>query len=210
MTTQSKTHKFCPAARIAKALLLLVAALFLLTGCATHPLGMSDEEWNRLTPEQQLRARQTEEANQLKRQELRAKEEQRKKKEQARKNKAEGLLYRYHPKQAYCMGGDKCPKGNYGELILSLNRMAYVDKIEIHVDANVGRKHNGRLSVFADRVRVAHDIKLGRKGEWHQILVARKARNITLRAQGNDEVRVHVVKVYGTWAKPGKQYIIVK
>lgn len=35
-----------------------IARFSLLTACSTHPMGMGDEEWQQLTPEQRLQARE--------------------------------------------------------------------------------------------------------------------------------------------------------
>lgn len=37
---------------------LLLTALIIITACASYPLGMSEDEWNRLSPQQQLDARE--------------------------------------------------------------------------------------------------------------------------------------------------------
>jgi hypothetical protein len=48
--------------RVSFSLLLLVVCAFLLGGCESFPMGMSEREWNALTPQQQAeyRTRQTE------------------------------------------------------------------------------------------------------------------------------------------------------
>ncbi|OIQ50889.1 hypothetical protein BerOc1_02831 [Pseudodesulfovibrio hydrargyri] len=186
------------------------ALLLLLAACATHPLGMSDEEWDRLTPEQRLEARRQDERNELERRRLRLEEERQREQAQEQRDVAEGMILSFRPERAYCMGGDKCGRDSFDELILSLQRMAAVDRVLFFADDNIGTKHDGLVSVYADDVLVARDIDVKRNGKWHQVLVGRPARNITLRAQGDDEVSVYQVKVYGSWLQDGADYLIVR
>lgn len=191
------------------ALALSCLALFLLLlGCATHPLGMSDEEWSQLTPEQRLEARKQDEQNRLERERLRQEERQRKEAEQREQDIAEGMILQFSPDAPYCMGGDRCPRGSFPEIILSLKQYADVDKVLFYADDNVGHKHEGKVTVLADGVPVARNIEIDRRGTWYQVLVARPARNITLRAVGDDEVNVHLVKVYGSWIENGRYTIV--
>jgi hypothetical protein len=192
------------------ALLACCVFLLLLTACATHPLGMSDEEWNQLTPEQQLEARKQDEQNRLERERMRLEEERQRKDAQLRQDLADGMILSFNPDRAYCMGGDKCGRDSFDQLILSMQRMAEVDRVMFYADDNIGTKHDALVSVYADDVLVAQDIDVKRSGKWHQVLVARPARNITLRAQGDDEVNIHQVKVYGSWLKGDADYLIVK
>jgi len=185
-----------------------LALLLLLLGCATHPLGMSDEEWNQLTPEQKLEARKQDEQNRLEREKLRQEERQRKEEEQRARDIADGMILEFSPDAPYCIGGDRCPRGSFPEIILSLKQYADVDKILFYADDNIGRKHEGKVTVLADGVPVARNIDIDRHGTWYQVLVARPARNITLRAVGDDEVSVRIVKVYGSWIRNGRRVIV--
>lgn len=193
--------------------LLLSVLLFLvcmITACATHPLGMSDEEWSQLTPEQRLEARKQDEQNKLERERVRLEEKQQREEAQLRQDIADGMILSFHPERSYCMGGDKCGRDSFGELILSMKRMAEVDKILFLADDNIGSKRDGKVSVYADDTLVAADIDVKAYGEWLQILVGRPARNITLRAQGDDEVNIHQVKVFGSWIDGNANYLIVR
>jgi hypothetical protein len=184
-------------------------SLFLL-GCSMHPLGISDEEWNQLTPEQKLEAHKQEEANRLERMRLRQEEEKRRQQEQKRREKLEleqdlaaGMLMQYHPEVVRVIGGKD---NDFQELILSLQRPAYVDKVVFHADDLIGRHHEGKLAVYADGVLIKDRIDIKKRGKWHQVLVARLARNISFRAV-DDEVHVNRVKVYGSWVSQGdRQY----
>ena len=189
--------------------LSLLLALFA-TGCASNPLGMNDEEWAGLTAEQQLEARKEDERLRLERERLRQEEQERRKLEQLERDRAEGMILQFAPRQPYCIGGDKCPGGRQDELILSLRRLADVDKVVFYADDSIGRKHNGVIAIYADNKLVAGDIDIKRRGQWHQVLVARPARNITFRVVGDDEVEIGRVKIYGGWATDQKHYIIVK
>lgn len=190
--------------------LLIVLSLLFLAACASHPLGMSDEEWNRLTPEQQLDARKQDERNRLEREKLRLQEARSREEAELERDVADGMILSFRPERAYCMGGDKCGHDSFDELILSLRRMAEVDRVVFLADDNVGSRHDGRITVLADSVSVAADIDVKRHGDWHQVLVGRPARNITLRTQGDDEVRIYQVKVYGSWIEGDARYLIVR
>lgn len=190
--------------------LMFCLLCFLVGGCASHPLGMSDEEWSALTPEQQLEARKQDELLKIERERLRQEEVQRRKEAQLQEDIANGMIFQFLPDAPYCMGGDRCPKGSFDELILSLHKLAEVDRIVFYADDNLGSKHDGLVSVLADTVLVSEKIDIKRVGAWHQVLVARPARNITIRPIGDDEVRISQVKVFGSWATGEQHYLIVK
>jgi hypothetical protein len=206
-----KTHSLLPGTlSLVSCLACLLLLVFALAGCASHPFGMSDEDWNQLTPEQKLEATKQDERNRLDRETLRRAEAQRAEEEQLQRDLAAGMIYQFSPDRAYCIGGDKCPRENFSELILSLQRLANVDRVVFCADDRIGRKHEGRISVYADDVLVAGSIDMKRKDTWYQVLVARPARNITLRAMGDDEVEIGQVKIYGSWAVGEQRYLIVK
>lgn len=171
---------------------------------------MSDEEWNQLNPEQKLDARKQDEQNRLERDKIRLEERHQAEQAQLQQDVADGMILLFHPERPYCMGGDKCGRDSFNELILSLKRMAEVDRIMFYADDNIGAKHDGLVSVYADTLLVAQDIDVKKSGKWHQVLVGRPARNIALRAQNDDEVRIHQVKVYGSWIDGNANYMIVR
>lgn len=181
-----------------------------LAACATHPLGMSDEEWDRLTPEQRLEARKQDEQNQLERQKMRREEERRREEDQLKRDAANGMIVFFNPERPYCIGGDKWYRESFDELILSMRRMAEVDRVLFYADDNIGSRHEGKLSVYADNVCVARDIDVKKRGKWHQVLVGRPARNITLRGQTGDEINIHQVKIFGGWVEGNANYLILR
>lgn len=187
-------------------LLLLGFMFFLMLGCSLHPLGISDEEWNQMTPAQKLEAHKQEEANRLERMRLRQQEEARRQEEQKRQEELElqrdlanGMLMQYHPDVPRTIGGKN---NDVEELILSLQRPAYVDRVVFHADDMIGKHHEGKVSVYADGVLIKKKIHVKKRGKWHDVLVSRLARNISFRAF-DDEVHINRVKVYGSWAAQG-------
>lgn len=181
---------------------IIISLLFLfLVGCATHPLGMSDDEWTVLSPEQQFEAskeqarldnerRLKQMENELRREELRLKGEQL----QLEADIANGMIAQ---RKDICIGGPKCP-GDEGNLyILSIGDFAYVDKITFHADDRIGRRHRAKVDVYADRTRIAKDIDIKKAGATHEVFVGTVARNIVFKAIEDDEVRFHTIKVFG-------------
>ncbi|WP_419786587.1 hypothetical protein [Pseudodesulfovibrio sp.] len=200
-----RTRRLATCARICCCICLAL----LLSACASHPLGISDAEWNQLTPEQKLEARKQDEQNKLEREKLRRAEQKQREEAQLKEDIAQGMVLRFSPERPYCMGGDRCPRDSFPEIILSLHRLTDVDKVLFYADDNLGHKHEGKVTVYADDLPVAQDIDIERHGKWYQVLVGRPARNITLRAIGDDEVEIYQVKVYGSQVNDAR-YILIR
>lgn len=199
-----------PAFNSIPAIFFCLMLALLMSACATHPLGMSDEEWNRLSAEQKFEARKLDERNRLEREKLRQEERKQREAEQLAQDVARGMILQFSPERPYCMGGDKCPQGSFDELILSLRHLAEVDRVVFFADDRIGSKHDGKVLVYADDEPVDGKIDIQRRGKWHQVLVARPVRNITLKALGDDEVNIYQVKIYGSWVKDENRYLIIK
>ena len=180
----------------------LLAALMLLTGCAHYPLNMTEEEWVRLTPGQQLDARERQakidKAHALEMEKMRLKEEA-KMAEQARLEEEQdieaGMIARFGD---ICMGGSRCPDKDKKEHIYSLRQFVYVDKIVFTAHDNVGKKHNATIDIFADRLPVAEDLDIKQRGGEQTIFVGEITRNIIFRIHNDDEVKISEVKVFGS------------
>ena len=183
--------------------LLVLLLLVCLAGCTFHPLGMSDEEWAALSPQEKLAAREKQAEIDLKEQEMRLKrEEMRQRAEEERKQRehaedvANGLIAEVWPDQPMCIGGDLCFDRDLDEFVLPLRPLAYVERIEINMDDRVGSRHDAELEVFADNHKVKRlDVK--KNTQWHTIPVRRVAGSLAFKAVTDDEIKIYRIKVYG-------------
>ncbi|OEU71018.1 MAG: hypothetical protein BA863_07680 [Desulfovibrio sp. S3730MH75] len=179
-----------------------------LTACSSHPLSMPDEEWAALTPHQKMEAREKQATIDLERQKLAVEREEKylEHKKQQRKQVleqdiAKGLIAEFHPENYVCFGGDKCRRRNdeekRNEIVISLRALANIDYIQIYADDRYGSKHDGVLGVNADHYRV-EIIDLSKRTKWYKVFVGRIARNIVLKAETDDEIRLFRLKVFGS------------
>jgi len=191
----------------------LLAALMLITGCAHYPLNLTEEEWERLTPQQQLDARERQtkldHEHALAREKMRM-EQAAKEAEQARLEEEQdidaGMIARF---SEICMGGSRCPDPDKDEHIYSLRQFVYVDKIVFTADDNIGKKHNATVNIFADRLPIAENVDIKRQGSEQTIFVGEITRNIIFRINSDDEVRIHQLKVFGSPFKIDKPQVII-
>ncbi|WP_419783949.1 hypothetical protein [Maridesulfovibrio sp.] len=187
--------------------LVLGILLVCIAACASHPLGFSDDEWAELTPQQKLEAKEKQAVLDLKARELALEREKRyqeeKRLERQRERQADianGLIAEFSPDRYACFGGEKCRNrrdGDVNELIIPLHGLSNVDYLQIYADDRVGNKHEGLMSVNADRFKV-QTLDLSKKTKSYQVFIGRTARNIVLRAETDDEIRVFRVKVFGS------------
>ncbi len=196
--------------RILDKVLKVVIGIVLLSiaACASHPLGIPDEEWTALNSQQKFEARKKQAALDLKARELAVEREKRRnaerivqRQEEYDQDIANGLIAEFYPQDYACFGGDKCRRNRdeekRDEIVIPLHALSNIDVIQIYADDRVGSKHEGVLGVSADRFKVKK-IDLSDRTKWHQIFVGRTARNIVLKAETDDEIRVFRVKVFGS------------
>lgn len=185
-----------------------------MAGCAHYPLNMSEAEWNRLTPEQQLEARKEQAAldqqRALEREKLRQEQEAREA-EQARlqiqRDIADGMIRQF---DSVCIGGSRCPDGDEKSHIYSLGQFSFVDKIVFTAHDNVGNKHGATIAIYADRQLVADNIDIKRQGSEHTIFVGAIARNVIVRIRNDDEVYIEKLKVFGELLDSGRTRILMQ
>ncbi|XPV75953.1 MAG: hypothetical protein ACNI27_15145 [Desulfovibrio sp.] len=184
-------------------IVILLLSILLLAACASHPLGLSDAEWQAMSPAEKLEASKEQAKLDEQRQirlaaerERRAKLEAEQAQKQYERDIASGMLLR---EDDVCLGGSKCPGEQKNMLILSLGDFAYIDKIIFYADDRVGRKHDGKISIFADRFKISENIDIKKSGQEHTIFVGRAARNIVIKAVNDDEVRFRYIKIFGDY-----------
>lgn len=187
--------------------LVLSVLILCMAACSTHPLGFSDDEWAQLTSQQKIEAKEKQAALDLKARELAIEREKRyyeeKRLERQREKQADvanGMIAEFYPDGYACFGGDKCRNRRdreINEFIIPLHGLSNVDYLQIYADDRVGNKHEGLMGVSADRFKI-QSIDLSKKTKWYQVFVGRTARNIVLRAETDDEIRVFRVKVFGS------------
>lgn len=186
----------------------------LFAGCAHYPLNMSEEEWERLTPQQQMDARERQaridKDHALRMEKLRLEREE----EEAKQAKLEeqqdidaGMIARFGET---CIGGSRCPHSDKKEEIYSLRQFVYVDKVVFSAHDNIGNKHNATLDIYADRVRVAENVDIKRNGSEQTIFIGEITRNIIFRIHNDDEVKITQVKVFGSPLNLDKSKFIIK
>ncbi len=186
---------------------ILMLLILSIAACSSHPLGVSDDEWAKFTLQQKFEAREKQAALDLKARELEIERQKRyneeKRLERQKEKQADisnGLIAEFYPDRYACFGGDKCHSrrdANINEFIISLHGLSNVDYVQIYADDRVGNKHDGIMGVSVDRFKV-QSIDLSKRTKWYQVFVGRTARNIVLRAETDDEVRVFRVKVFGS------------
>ncbi|WP_210772242.1 hypothetical protein [Pseudodesulfovibrio sp. zrk46] len=197
---------------IARIIPVFMVAL-LLAGCAHYPLNMTEEEWTRLSPQQQMDARE----RQARLDQERAIEMEKVRLEQARKEAEQtrleeqqeieaGMIAKY---TGVCIGGSRCPGGEK-EHIYSLGQFAYVDKIVFKAHDNIGKKHNATVDIFADRIPVAENVDIKQHGSDHTFFVGEITRNIIVKVHNDDEVKITELRIYGSPLKLDKPRIIIK
>lgn len=192
----------------------LLGILLLLAACATHPLNISDTEWERLTPEQQLSARKQQavidQENAIRRANER-KELEARKLEQARlqqeRDIADGMIRQY---STICIGGERCPSGSKSTHIYGLNQFAFVDKVVFTAHDNIGNKHNATIAIYADRQLVADNIDIKRHGSTQTVFIGAIARNIIVQIRNDDEVKIEDFKVFGEELDSGDVHILLQ
>lgn len=181
---------------------ITLCLMLLLGACAHYPLNMSETEWNRLTPEQQLEARKQQAAmdkeRAIEREKARLAREARQVEEariQRERDVRDGMVHQFG---AVCIGGSRCPDSEKKQHIYSLHRFAFVDKIEFAAHDNIGNKHGATIAVQADDCLIEKSIDIKRAGSVHTIFVGKVARNILVTIQNDDEVMLEYLKVFGT------------
>lgn len=186
--------------RIIFNLLALASLLTILWGCVgLYPLGMSEAEWNRLSPQQQLEARERQAEIDERRRRERIAQQERKEREEKERRQAilddpELLGFR----ENFCFGGEKCPDGNRDHRsTLYLGGLSFVDTVVFEADDNIGSRTGGKVKVYADDLVVAEGVDILRRGSRVKVRVGRMCRTITLEAETDDEVRVHWIAVRG-------------
>lgn len=193
-------------------ILIGMMALFMV-GCAHYPLGMSEAEWNRLSPAQKLEARKEQAAldqqRALEREKLRL-EREALEVERARKQRerdlAEGMIHRFGP---VCFGGSRCPDRDRKGYVYSLGKLAYVDKVVFTAHDNIGNKHGPTIDIRADDKLVAEDVDIKRNGSTRTIFVGKVARNIVVSIHSDDEVEIEEMKVFGQYLDTGEAQILI-
>ena len=186
----------------------LFLILFHLTACSSHPLGMSDEEWAVLSPTQKIEAREKQAAIDLEKRKLAVEREKiyleqkkQQRKQELEQDIARGLIAEFKPSNYVCFGGDKCRRRKdeekRNEIVISLRALTNIDYIQIYADDRYGNRHDGVLGVNADHYRI-ESIDLSKRTKWYQVFVGRTARNIVLKAETDDEIRLFRVKVFGS------------
>ena len=179
-----------------------LAILMLITGCAHFPLNMTEEEWERLTPQQQMDARERQakldQERALQREKLRL-EQEAKEAEQARLEEQQdidaGMIARFGE---ICIGGSRCPDSDKKEHIYSLRQFVYVDKIVFSAHDNIGNKHNGTIDIFADRIPIAENVDIKRTGGEQTLFIGEITRNIIFKIRNDDEVKIRQLKIFGS------------
>jgi len=179
----------------------LLWILLIVAGCAFYPLGMSEAEWNRLTPQQQLEARtkqaELDHERALLREKQRA-EQEAQEREQARiqyeQDIARGMIARFSDT---CLGGNKCSGSNVWERVFSLRQPTFVNSVTIEAHDNIGMKTGGVIAVYADNRLVADNVDIERKGSAYNLCIGRVVRDFTIRARTDDEVMITALKVFG-------------
>ncbi len=187
--------------------LILILLILSIAACASHPLGLSDDEWAGLTTQQKFEVKEKQATLDLKARELAIEREKRyyeeKRLERQREKEvdiANGLIAEFYPERYACFGGDKCRNRrnvDINEFIIPLYGLSNVDYVQIYADDRVGNKHEGVMGVSADRFKV-QSMDLSKRTKWYQVFVGRTARNIVLHAETDDEIRVFRVKVFGS------------
>lgn len=192
----------------------IVLVMTQLAACvAMYPLGMTEQEWNRLSPVQQLEAREKQAELDAQRRRERIAQQERKEREERQRRQAmldDPNLLDF--REDFCFGGEKCPDGNRESgHVLYLGGRAYVDSVEFEADDMIGHRTGGRVAVYADRHLVADNLDILRRGSHYRVRVGRICRNIILRAETDDEVRVHWIAVYGDrdGMRSGSRVIII-
>jgi len=186
----------------------LIILLFVLSGCASHPLGLSDEEWASLTPQEKIEAQEKQASIDLEnrklaieREKLYLEQKKQQRMQEFERDVANGLIAEFNPANYVCFGGDKCRRRNdeakSDEIVISLRGLTNIDYVQIYADDRYGNKHDGVLGVYADRFKV-ESIDLEKRTKWYQAFVGRIARNLVLKAETDDEIRLFRVKVFGS------------
>jgi len=192
----------------------LLGLLLLVAACAHYPLNMSEAEWNRLNPEQQLEARKQQATIDQERAELRAQE---RREEEARRAEQERLQYEHDVAEGMirqystaCIGGSRCPDGNNKSHIFSLQQFAFVDKIMFTAHDNIGNKHGATIAIYADQQLIADNMDIKRQGHTHTVFVGAVARNIIVKIRNDDEVQIENFKVFGELLDSGNTRFLIQ
>lgn len=195
-------------------ILIATVSLLLFAGCAHYPLNMSEDEWHRLSPQQQYEARQQQavlDAQAAERREKARLEQEAREAEQARlqheRDIANGMTSRF---ETICIGGSRCPGDDKKSHVFGLGQFTFVDKITFHAHDSVGKKHNATIAVYADQHLVADSIDIKRRGKDHTIFVGAVARNIVIKVRNDDEVYIENLKVFGERLDARNAHILIK
>ncbi len=195
---------------------LVLVCLLLLMACTRNPLGMSDAEWQALTPQQQMDAREKQAAIDIEQERLDNEQRIRmaqiaaaEREKQRRQDIAAGMIAEITPEQPLCIGGSRCGGGE-SRIILPLRTLASVDYIRFLADDRVGNKHDGVALIYADE-QLAERVDIKKHKQWHEAFIGKVARNIIIRPETDDELRIYHIKIYGQAMDSGNvQYHIIK
>lgn len=195
---------------------LLAALAMLLCACTRNPLGMTDDEWQGLSSEQQMVAREKQAKLDIEQQKLDeerrarvAAAEAAKREEQHRSDLAAGMILEIVPQTPICLGGSRCG-GIDSRVILPLKALASVDYIQFLADDNIGDKHDAVAHFYADD-QFAERVDIKKIRQWHEVFIGKTARNIVIRPEGDDELRIYHIKVFGQKHDSGnEQFIIIR
>lgn len=195
--------------------LVLLLLIFLL-GCNRNPLGMSDEEWLRLTPQEQSQARQKQIEYDLRQQQIESENRIRMAEAEARRQEAQhaqdienGLIAELSPKQPICIGGSRCG-GSESQIIIPLHALMNIDVIQFRADDAIGNKQDGVALLYADD-QLIQRIDIKKRTQWHEVFVGKTARNIVIRPETDDEIRFYTIKLFGQAINSGSvQYHIIR
>lgn len=181
--------------------LIMIVSVF---SCASYPLDMTKDEWEMLSSQQKVDAREKQAELDLENKKMALELEKKRNKQlelerqkQRESDFSKGMVAEFYPEKPVCIGGDKCMNNKGDELVISLRSFTNVDVIQFFADDMVGKRHDGVLEVRADNWRL-QKIDISKYGKWYQVFVGRRARNIVFKAITDDEVKIHRVKVFGS------------
>ncbi|UZP66903.1 hypothetical protein N1030_15015 [Desulfovibrio mangrovi] len=196
--------------------ILFAALAALLCACVRNPLGMTDEEWQGLSSQQQMEAREKQAKLDLEQQRLEderrarvAAAEATMREEQRKKDLAAGMIMEIIPQKPICIGGSRCG-GSDTRIILPLKALASVDYILFLADDNIGDRHDAVVHFYADD-QFAERVDIKKRKQWHEAFIGKMARNIVIRPEGDDELRIYHIKIFGQKHDSGnEQFIIIR
>ncbi len=197
-----KNSNFFDKRYVMKHFLIAAVIILLMAGCSFHPLGIPDEEWEQMTIEQRHDAYIKQQELTRKRLELEEQEKEIENQKLALERQQNGITA-YSDEMLRLNGGIIGGEfyGDREQLVISLGRFVWVDRIDFYAHDNVNRHCNGRLNIQVDHYNIVSNLDIKKRGKKYSYYIGRYCRNIVFEAASMDEVSISDIEIFGTRMK---------